>query len=212
MSVRLQTQKLLLLSLLSSVWASWATWIPIKPFAAYKLEWRCFLEYGILNFRLQIQEHTRFPGQEENMPSSAFPVCCPQTNVIMNDVLLTVGNNAIHTMLSRCPHTNWSTGLKVTGGSRKKNKTALKPHLVNKQKIERQKSYQAAIYISERLGGIMSSWWHANESSGTRRSAIWYPSPSAALNINWNANIGKWLYFRRTDKIMKSPLIYRKPF
>ena len=79
MSVRLQTQKLLLLSLLSSVWASWATWIPIKPFAAYKLEWRCFLEYGILNFRLQIQEHTRFPGQEENMPSSAFPVCCPQT-------------------------------------------------------------------------------------------------------------------------------------
>lgn len=61
----------------------------------------------ILNFRLQIQEHTRFPWQEENMPSSAFPVCCPQTNVIMNDILLTVeNNNTIHTMLSRCPHTN----------------------------------------------------------------------------------------------------------
>lgn len=40
------------------------------------------------------------------MPSSAFPVRCPQTNVIMNDILLTVENNTIHTMLSRCPHTN----------------------------------------------------------------------------------------------------------
>lgn len=50
---------------------------------------------------------------------------------------------------------------------------------------------------------------HQLTNSGTTGPTIWYPSLHSALNIT--ANIGKRLYFRRTDKIMKSPLIYRKP-
>lgn len=78
MSTRLQTKELLLLPLPSSVWASWATWIPIKPFAAYKLQWKCFLEYSILNFGLKIHYHTRFPPEEENLPVFTFPLCHPK--------------------------------------------------------------------------------------------------------------------------------------
>lgn len=98
----------LLLSLSFSVWASWATWIPIKPFAAYKLEWKCFLEYSILNFGLNIQYHTRFPSEKENLPVFAFSLFRPQTNVIMNNILLTVENNATDTMLFSSPQTNYS--------------------------------------------------------------------------------------------------------
>lgn len=53
-------------------------------------------------------------------PAFAFPVCCPQTNVIMDDRLLTAEKNAIHTMLSRCPHTKCSMGLKSHRGSLRK--------------------------------------------------------------------------------------------
>lgn len=58
--------------------------------------------------------------EEENLPLFAFAVCRPQTSVIMNDILLTVKKNAVHTMLSCGPHSNYSTVLKVTGGSLKK--------------------------------------------------------------------------------------------
>lgn len=133
-STRLQTQRLLLLLLPSSVWASWATWIPIKPFAAYKLEWTCFLEYSILQYsKLQPEDSVSYKVAFWRRKSAfAFP----QTNVIMNNTLLTVENNAICTLLSCGPHTDYSIVLNVTGGSLKT--TTLKPGLVNKQKIKRQ--------------------------------------------------------------------------
>lgn len=55
----------------------------------------------------------------------------------------------------------------------------------------------------DRLGSITSS--DALEVSGTR-PAIWYPSPSTEMLAQASDDL------RRTDKIMKSPLIYRKPF
>lgn len=51
-------------------------------------------------------------------------------------MLLTVENNAIRTLLSCGPHTDYGIVLNVTGGSLKT--TDFKPGLVNKQKIKRQ--------------------------------------------------------------------------
>lgn len=131
MSRRLQTQKLLLLSL-------HALYEPPEQNESQlnhlqPINWNEML-LGVQYSKLQPEDSTSY--KVSFWRKSAF--LCRPTNVIMNDILLTVESNAIHTVLSCSPHTNYSIVLTVTGGSLKKKKTTLKPHLVNKQKIKRQ--------------------------------------------------------------------------
>lgn len=67
--------------------------------------------------KLQPADPTSYKAafEEENLPSFAFP----QASVVLDNGLLTAGNNTIHTLLSRGPHAGYSIVLKVTGGSLK---------------------------------------------------------------------------------------------